>query len=185
LLASSADGSAAERLYGFTNMLESSVTSVPEANASASFDVVAYVPHIGDAAQSAEQVRKVLARYPDLACFVAMNGRHAATIIRVLKDHDRLGQVKLIAFDQSAATLEAVQSGDIDAAIAHNPYDLGYEAIARLAAFARESSLGRPIAGKGFVHLPSQAVRRQNVAAYRDKLRVEQLRATVAAQHAI
>ena len=62
-----------------------------------------------------------------------MNAQHGPILLRVLRDLDKLGKIKLVTFDDDEQTLGGLESGDIYATIAQDPYKYGYEAVDMLA----------------------------------------------------
>ena len=46
-----------------------------------------------------------------------------------MKDANKIGQVKIIAFDEEDETLAGVKDGSIYATVVQQPYEFGYQAI--------------------------------------------------------
>ncbi|MBI2842616.1 MAG: sugar-binding protein [Armatimonadetes bacterium] len=85
-----------------------------------------------------------LIKYPDIAALVglwAYNGPAAAGAVRAA---GKVGKVKIIAFDEETATLQAIKDGVVQATVAQNPYKIGYESVRVLAALARGQDPGLP-----------------------------------------
>jgi ribose transport system substrate-binding protein len=138
------------------------------------FMVVDYLLDNGDDDQCAENIRREVAKHPDLACFVGMNAHHAPVLLKVLKDLDKLGKIKLVTFDDDQQTLDGLDAGYIYATIAQDPYKYGYEAVNVLAALCRGSGDQLPVVGRGSVYVGSEPIRRETVRDFRARVKKRQ-----------
>ena len=136
--------------------------------------VVDYLLDNGDVEQSAENIRNELAKHPDLACFVGMNAQHGPILLRVLRDLDKIGKIKLVTFDDDEQTLGGLESGYIYATIAQDPYKYGYEAVDMLASLCRGSAHRLPIVGRGSLYVGAEAIRKENLSDFRARLKKQQ-----------
>ena len=84
-----------------------------------------------------KNVRQTITKHPDLACVVGMNAQHGPILLNVLKDLEKLDQIKLVTFDFMDETLAGIEEGHIYATIAQDPYKYGYEAVATLGQLCR------------------------------------------------
>jgi ABC-type sugar transport system substrate-binding protein len=73
----------------------------------------------------------------------------------------------VLAFDSSAAVFDAIEDGRVCSAIVDDPYRDGFEAVERLAMYARGDEFSLPIAGFGNVPLTGEVVRKENLASFR------------------
>lgn len=141
----------------FANELSSSTTVV----------VVESLADGGDPARCAENIRQALVDHPRLACIVDMTPRSCATMVQSLAAAGRAGDIKLFALDQSDETLDAIERGEVHAAIVRDPYQCGFQAVRGLLAFSRYSSLELPVPGHGSISVPARIVRQGNVGEFR------------------
>lgn len=94
----------------------------------------------------ADQIaEEILAVEPNLNAFFSLSpagtfGAHHALDIRVRND-----RIKLVGFQQTPELMSLVRGGKVDALIAENTYEMGYQAIEMLAANSRQSAMGRDI----------------------------------------
>ena len=98
-----------------------------------------------------DNIRETIAKHPDLACIVGMNARHGPTLLKVLGELNKLGQIKLITFDDAEETLGGIEAGHIFATMAQDPYKYGYESVISLAALCRGDDVSIPVVGRGAV----------------------------------
>jgi ribose transport system substrate-binding protein len=93
-------------------------------------------------------------------------------ILNAVKDAGKVGQIKIVAFDEDDETLTGVKSGAIIGTVVQQPYEFGYQAITLLAKAVAGDKSGIPASKQLFI--PTQVIRQNNVDAFRAKL--EELR---------
>jgi ribose transport system substrate-binding protein len=151
-----------DRRGGFQEALRQ--LAADEANPT--YDVVDTLIDDGSNERGAELIARTLAEHPDLGCFVGMNARHGPLLLRVLKEHDRLDDVVVIAFDDDPATLDGVAEGHIYATLAQDPFRYGYESVRMLAELCRADASYRPV-GQTTYSVNVETVRPDGLEAYR------------------
>jgi ribose transport system substrate-binding protein len=158
-------GGFAERIAQFTN---DSDDGAPK------YSVVGYYEDNGDDEACAKIVREVVEQEPELGCILALNARHGPILIKELESLDKLGQVKLVTFDATEETLKGIEDGHIYATVAQDPYNYGYEAVSMLAKLCRGDETDMPIVGRGSVYVGAEAIKQDNLAAFRKRLEARQ-----------
>jgi ribose transport system substrate-binding protein len=103
----------------------------------------------------------------ELAFIVAFDTNAAESAMRELAKLAR--RVPIIAFDPSAAILDAIDEGRVCSAIYEDPYRDGYEAIQRLSIYGRAEKTALPVPGLGRVPLRGEVVRKENLAEFRQR----------------
>jgi ribose transport system substrate-binding protein len=73
-----------------------------------------------------------LVKYPDIAGMVGLWSYNAPQILAAVRDAGKIGQVKIIAFDEDPKTLRAIAAGEIHGTICQQPYEFGYQSIKML-----------------------------------------------------
>jgi ribose transport system substrate-binding protein len=116
-----------------------------------------------------ENAREALEKYPDLKGFVTLYGYNAPMCLEALDEADKLGKVKLVAFDEYEPTLKGIESGHVFATVVQDEFKYGYEAIRLLADLARSDATDIPVAGSGSSYLPVTALTKESIADYRAK----------------
>ena len=134
------------------------------------FTVVGYFEDNGDMEKCAEIIRDTLTKNPDLAGIVGMNARHGPTLLKVLGELKKLGQVKLITFDDAAETLDGIEAGYIFATMAQDPYQYGYQSVVSLASLCRGDDTSIPIVGRGSWYVNAEPIRKANLKEYRARM---------------
>jgi ribose transport system substrate-binding protein len=135
------------------------------------FVVVGYYEDNGSDQRCAENIRQALTKFPGLDCFVGLNARHGPVLITTLKELGKLGKVKLVTFDALDPTLDGIESGQIYATIAQDPYNFGYQAVTTLAKLCQGHGTDLPIVGRGSNYLGAEAIKHDNLDKFRSRLR--------------
>lgn len=92
-------------------------------------------------ATAANIVTSTLQKYPDLKAIFATNIFSAEGAATGIEQAGATGQVQVIGFDAGPAQVEALQDGTLQAIIAQQPYDIGYQGVEQaLAALKGEST---------------------------------------------
>jgi ribose transport system substrate-binding protein len=169
LLSRFADVEMQDRLQGLEDALQN-LNSSDSAKPPRPWEVVELIEDHADAHQSVAQLRDALAEHPDLAAVVCLREGSLSLLTRFLSEAGKSDQVQLITFDQSEETLEAIAGGRVHAAIAQDPYQIGYSAVAWLARFCRSDANGLPARGQGVVCVRATVVRSDNVDRFRSHL---------------
>ncbi len=110
-----------------------------------------------------------LAAYPDLDCMVGLFAYNPPLILEAIKGADKLGQIKLIGFDEDEVTLRAIADGHCYGTVVQDPYRYGYESIRILAGLARGDMSVVPEGG--FLNIPARKITQQNVTPFWDHLK--------------
>jgi len=120
-------------------------------------------------AKGKENAKSALAKYPDLSCMVALYGYNGPACVEALAETDKLGEVKLVTFDEFEPTLKAIEAGNVVGSVVQDEHRFGVEAVRILAEMARGEQVDQPMAGSGSLYLPCVTVTKDNVAEYREK----------------
>jgi ribose transport system substrate-binding protein len=70
-------------------------------------------------------------------CMVGLWAYNAPAILEAVKSKDLAGKVKIVSFDEDAATLSAIEAGEIYATVVQDPYNFGYKSVEVLAEAAK------------------------------------------------
>ncbi|QEG35998.1 substrate-binding domain-containing protein [Bythopirellula goksoeyrii] len=123
-----------------------------------------------DPAKAAENVKKALDEHPDVNCMVGLYSYNGPVCLEVLKEKNKVSDMKIIAFDDNEATLEGVENGEIYATVVQGNYEYGYETVRLLTSLYNSNERSVPLAGAGSVFLPCSVVTNDNVSEHRTKL---------------
>lgn len=171
LLANLTKDNVRDRRGGFDERIADYADDVEAGATGPKFVVVEYLVDNGSAQKCAENIRDALAKHADLACFVGMNAAHGPVLVKTIGDAGKLGQITLITFDVEDETLDGIEAGHIYATVAQDPYNFGYESVKLLASLSRGDETRLPIVGKGSLSISAEPITKDNLAAFRQRLR--------------
>jgi ribose transport system substrate-binding protein len=121
----------------------------------------------GDQARARENAAEILPAHSDVNCMIGFYWYDGQNIYQALKSAGRVGDVKIIAFDDYEATLDAVENGAIAGTVVQQPYTWAYQGMKDLARAVGGDKTWVP--ADGMVYLPALVVDRDNLKAFRDQ----------------
>ena len=62
---------------------------------------------------------------------------NAPAILEAAKSKSAVGRIKIVSFDEYAATLTAIDKGEIYATVVQDPYNFGYKSVELMAEIAK------------------------------------------------
>ena len=124
-----------------------------------------------DRAKGKANAEDALAKYPDLGCMVGLFAYNPPLMLEALTQANKLGVVKVVAFDEDDATLEGIQKGTVHGTVVQNPYMYGYKSVEILSELAKGNTSVIP-AGK-FIDIPARQIRKPDVDAFWTDLKVK------------
>jgi ribose transport system substrate-binding protein len=131
--------------------------------------IVATLTDQFDRARAKANAEDMLSLHPDLGCMVGLFAYNPPLCLEALRSQNKLGQVKVAAFDEQDATLQAIQDGTCHGTVVQNPYEYGRQSVKVLAALARGDKSVIP--ESKFMDIPARQIRKDNVAAFWDDLK--------------
>lgn len=87
-----------------------------------------------------EQVKNLVATYPDIKGIFGANQSSSEGIIEAIKELRKDGEIKIIGFNSGKVITDAIEQGIVSGAVTQDPENLGYKAVeAAVAAYNEES----------------------------------------------
>jgi ribose transport system substrate-binding protein len=121
-----------------------------------------------DRVRAKSNVSDTLVRYPDVAALVGLWSYNGPAILNAVRDAGKVGQVKIIAFDEEDETLAGVSDGSISATVVQQPYEFGYQAIKMMHAWLGGDRSTVPANKQVFV--PTLVIKKENVGEFTQKI---------------
>jgi len=121
-----------------------------------------------DPIRAKSNVADALVKNPDLACLVGLWSYNGPAILNAVKDAGRVGQIKIVCFDEDDQTLAGVKDGGIYATVVQQPYEFGYRAIKLMAKILGGDRSDIP-AGKQ-IFVPTLVIKHDNVEEFINRL---------------
>jgi len=114
-----------------------------------------------DQTRAKRNVEDALAANPNIACLVGFYSYNTPRIYEVLKESGKLGQIKVIGFDEDPITLGGVKEGSIVGTVVQQPFEWGYQGMKLMAAVSGGDKSGVP--ANGLVIVPGKVIDQSNV----------------------
>ncbi|HEX8891210.1 MAG TPA: sugar-binding protein [Pyrinomonadaceae bacterium] len=113
-------------------------------------------------------VADTLVRYPDIAALVGLWSYNGPAIVNAVKEANKTGQVKIIAFDEEDETLAGIKDGSIYATVVQQPFEFGYQAIKLMRQYLQGDKSAIPPSKQIFV--PTLTIKKDNVDEFTKKI---------------
>lgn len=117
-----------------------------------------------DYAKAKSNAEDTIAAFAELDGMVGLFAYNIPNCLEAVKSAGKLGQIKLISFDEQDGTLKGIQDGHVQGTVSQQPYLYGYDSVRILAALARGDKSVLP--ANGFYEVPSVVVRKENVDTF-------------------
>ncbi|MFK7817842.1 MAG: sugar-binding protein [Planctomycetaceae bacterium] len=122
-----------------------------------------------DFGKAKAQAQDAIAKYEDLGCMVGLFSYNPPLMLEAVKEAGKVGDIKIVAFDEADDTLAGIQEGSIYGTTVQNPYEYGYKSIEVLTALAKgDNSI---IPEDGFINVDARNIVKGNVDEFWAKLK--------------
>ena len=121
-----------------------------------------------DRARAQKNVEDTLVKYPDVACLVGLWSYNGPAILNGTKGSGKLGQVKIVCFDEEDETLAGVASGAIYGTVVQQPFEFGKQAITKM---AKHLGGDKTALAGGQQIVPTLSVKKDSVAEFQARLK--------------
>jgi ribose transport system substrate-binding protein len=122
-----------------------------------------------DQTRAKRNVEDALAANPDVPCLVGFYSYNTPRIYEVLKESGKLGQIKVIGFDEDPITLGGVREGTIEATVVQQPYEWGYQGMKLMAKYLEGDKSGVP--ENKLIIVPTKVIDKANVDQFETDLK--------------
>lgn len=132
------------------------------------YTVLATLTDQFDRAQGKANVEDMLTKHEGVAAMVGLFAYNPPLILEALKQAERVGEVKVIGFDEDDVTLKAIEEGSVYGTVVQDPYEYGNRSIKILHALKNGDKSVIP--ESGFINIPARQIRKDNVVEFRKDL---------------
>jgi ribose transport system substrate-binding protein len=141
---------------------------IEEALASTAVTILDVRTDQGDQARAQENAEAMLVAHPGLDGMLGLWAYNGPAILNAVRAAGKVGEVKIVCFDEDSATLDGIADGAIAATVVQRPFEFGYRSIRLLDEIA-ERGPGAVPAG-GVIDTGVVVVTSGNVAGFRAEL---------------
>ncbi len=121
-----------------------------------------------DRARAKTNAADTLVKYPEVAAMVGLWSYNGPAILNALKDANKVGQVKIICFDEEDETLAGVKEGSIFATVVQQPYEFGYQSVKVMAQILGGDKSAIP-ANKQ-INVPTKVIKKDTVEEFQKNI---------------
>lgn len=125
-----------------------------------------------DRARAKSNAADTLVKYPDVAALVGLWSYNGPAILNAVKDANKVGQVKIVCFDEEDETLAGVKDGAIFATVVQQPFEFGYQSVKLMSQILKGDRSVIPASKQ--INVPTLVIKKDSVDDYIKK--VNQLR---------
>lgn len=122
-----------------------------------------------DRVRAKANVADTLVKYPQVAALVGLWSYNGPAILNAVKDANKVGQVKIIAFDEEDETLAGIRDGAIYGTVVQQPYEFGYQAIKMMAQALAGDRSQIPAGKQKFVE--TRVIKKDSVDEFAQKIK--------------
>tara|TARA_R110002096_G_scaffold44488_5_gene119539 strand:- start:258 stop:1259 length:1002 start_codon:yes stop_codon:yes gene_type:complete len=124
-----------------------------------------------DLAKAKANAEDALSRHPGIDAMVGLFAYNPPAILQALEQAGKLGEVKVIGFDEDEQTLAGIQAGSVHGTVVQNPYEYGYQSVRLL----NQLSAGdvSALSDGEFIQIPGRQIRKDNVDAFWADIKVK------------
>jgi ribose transport system substrate-binding protein len=117
-----------------------------------------------DKAKAKANAEDAVTRYPQLSAMVGLFAYNPPAIFEALERQGKLGEIKIMGFDENPVTLQGIKDGTIVATVVQNPYQYGYESIRVLNELHKGNKSVIP--ENKYIDIPARVIDKSNVDAF-------------------
>jgi ribose transport system substrate-binding protein len=117
-----------------------------------------------DRVRAKSNAADALVKYPDIAGLVGLWSYNGPAILSAVKEANKVGKVKIIAFDEEDDTLAGIKEGAIYATVVQQPFEFGYQSMIMMSKVINGDRSGIPESKQIFV--PTLAIKKDGVEEF-------------------
>lgn len=117
-----------------------------------------------DRVRAKSNAADTLVKYPEIAALVGLWSYNGPAILSAVKEANKAGKVKIIAFDEEDETLAGVKEGAIYATVVQQPFEFGYQSMLLLSKYIGGDKSGIPASRQIFV--PTLAIKKDGIEEF-------------------
>ncbi|MFL5260220.1 MAG: sugar-binding protein [Hyphomicrobiales bacterium] len=122
-----------------------------------------------DQTRAKRNVEDTLSANPDITCMIGFYSYNTPRIYEVLKEAGKLGEIKVIGFDEDPITLGGVREGTIIGTVVQQPYEWGYQGMKLMAKYLEGDKSVVP--ENKLIIVPTKIIDKSNVDAFEAELK--------------
>ena len=139
-----------------------------EALAGSNIEILGVRTDNTDRVRAKANAADTLVNNPDIAGMVGLWSYNGPAIVSAVREANKAGTVKIVAFDEEDETLSGIRQGAIYATVVQQPFEFGYQSMAMMAKILNGDRSSVPASKQIFV--PTIAVKQGDVEEFTKKI---------------
>ncbi|MBS1792758.1 MAG: sugar-binding protein [Acidobacteria bacterium] len=144
------------------------IQGIKEAIAGTNIEILDVRQDDADPARARSNPADALTAHPEIAAMVGIYSYNGPAILDAIKAVNKVGQVKIICFDEQDETLAGVKDGSIVGTIVQQPFEFGYQSVKIMNQILGGDRSVIP-AGKQII-VPTLVIKKDGVEEFQKKL---------------
>ena len=121
-----------------------------------------------DRARAKSNAADTLVKYPDVSALIGLWSYNGPAILNAVKDANKIGQVKIVCFDEEDETLAGVKDGAIFATVVQQPFEFGYQSVKLMAQILKGDKSAIPASKQ--INVPTLVIKKDSVDQFINKI---------------
>jgi ribose transport system substrate-binding protein len=121
-----------------------------------------------DRARAKTNAADTLVKHSDIAALVGLWSYNGPAILNAIKDANKIGQVKIICFDEEDETLAGVKDGAIYATVVQQPFEFGYQSVKMMSEILDGDKSKIPASKQ--INVPTLVVKKDSIEEFTKKI---------------
>lgn len=129
------------------------------------YEILGILTDQKDPARAQQLPEDTINKHGDIKAMIGLWAYNPPAILNAVKAANKLGQIKIVGFDEHADTLNGIAAGHIHATVVQDPYLFGFRSVEFLAALARGQKVDVP--ANKLMEVPYKVIKKDIVAEFR------------------
>lgn len=125
------------------------------------YTILATLTDQGKPEVAKQKTEDALNTYSQVDLFAGLFAYNPPAIIQALKQANKLGEIKIVGFDEDDATLQGIKDGNVIGTVVQNPYEYGYQSVKILSELLKGNKSVIP--ESKFIDISARSVTADNV----------------------
>jgi ribose transport system substrate-binding protein len=121
-----------------------------------------------DRARAKSNAADTLVKYPDVSALIGLWSYNGPAILNAVKDANKVGQVKIVCFDEEDETLAGVKEGSIFATVVQQPFEFGYQSVKLMTQILKGDKSAIPASKQ--INVPTLVIKKDSVDQFINKI---------------
>lgn len=132
--------------------------------AAGKYEVLGILTDQKDPARAQQLAEDTINKHADIKAMIGLWAYNPPAILNAVRRANKLGEIKIIGFDEQADTLDGIAAGHIHATVVQDPYLFGFRSVEYLAAIARGQKVDIP--ENKLMEVPFQVIKKATVSEF-------------------